>query len=210
MLLELTGRTALEWRRINFNAILKKKDWTLFLKELNEYITPTSFSQWHWLVALMGQLTGYNIKPPLFDQTMQTFGSNHPQMALVENNYAILCMTYKEWNTAIPPSIRANEINFNIVSNVFSMASESLKLKYIDKTELYRDILLSAVMGAKAEGDKISEALKWVMRMKGIVLDSMIGEREVIRRGLSPELTKIHEHLQQLARQLLLVRIQLV
>jgi CHAT domain-containing protein/tetratricopeptide (TPR) repeat protein len=180
-----------------FNARLEKKDWAYYLKGLNDDAYPAIVSKRAWANKGMEMMLR-----EAETQTSQTFGSKHPQMASATNNHAIFHITKKNWDLAIPASLRSNEINFNTVPSIFSMASESLKLKYIEKTELYRDILLSAVIGAKAKGESVSAALKWAMRMKGIVLESMIGEREVIRKGLNPELKKTYEHLQQIRQEL--------
>jgi len=180
-----------------FFSLLEKRDWAQYLAELNEDAYPAIIAQRTWAnqgMAAMVETAGI--------QTRQTFGDHHPQLAAAQGNIALMHLARKEWTQAIAPAVQANAINFQFLPSVFAMASERLKLMYMEKTEGYRDLLLSAVAGARPEGPELTEALQWAMRLKGIVLDAMLGEREALRKGLDPGLRDACDQLRQARQEL--------
>ncbi len=179
-------------------TLLEQKDWAAYLRELNDYAYPAIVARRGWFVKGMAGPLDLAVL-----QTRQAFGEHHPQMAAALANTALLDLVLKRWEQAVAPCVQANEIHFENLPAVFAMASEGLKLKYVEKTEGYRDLLLTAVVGeARADGPDVAVALKWALRMKGIVLDSMVGEREVQRRGLDPGLRTTYEQLRQARQEL--------
>lgn len=172
-----------------FQAILERDEWAQYLGELNDYVYPSILGGRTWAASLGGAL----LVQAAETQTRETFGAGHPQMAAALGNSCLYHIVRRAWDEAIPPAVRANEINYAHVPLVFALASERQKLRFAEQSEGYRDLLLSACIGAG--GKEAAEALRWTLRMKGIVLDSMIGERQVLRRGLAPELVPVQERL---------------
>jgi len=164
--------------------------------------TPQVLAWWiHYREFIL--LTNKAVMPHgLVAPPQKVFGPDHPEIATVFNNEALYEVHKKKYSAVIPNSKRAMEIIYKSISDVFVIASENLKLKFLAKNELYRDVLFSGILGDKPSAENTTVGLTWELRLKGMVLESMIGEREVFKKGLSPELRATYEELQQVRQEL--------
>ena|GEM_PF-3113153 len=127
----------------------------------------------------------------LYEQTVtlaqKAFGPENINTAILLNNLAELYLKMRRAELSLSFSQRAMDIAFKNTIDSFSIASETQKLDLVEKNKCYQDILLSTVSALSGNLDAVNSGLTSAFRFKGIVLEAMLGEQEVLRRGLSAE-----------------------
>ncbi len=116
-------------------------------------------------------------------------GDSHPDVAATLNNLAMLCAASSRENEALDLLKRAQEINDQLIRNVFSMTSESQRLGFVKTLRGDMDSFLSLVIQSLPNSPRaVTAGLDLVLKRKAIVAEAMANERDAVLGGQYPDL----------------------
>jgi CHAT domain-containing protein/tetratricopeptide (TPR) repeat protein len=116
-------------------------------------------------------------------------GEDHPDVAASLNNLAGLCAATSREGEALDLMKRAQNINDHLIRNIFSIASESQRLRYLSFLRGDMDAFLSLISRyMPSSPDAAGAGLDLVLKRKAIVAEAMAAERDAVLGGRYPEL----------------------
>ena len=145
------------------------------------------------LASLYSGMGRYAEAEPLYrralDMRTAVLGEDHPDVAVSLNSLAALCAATSREDEALALMKRAQNINDHLIRNVFTIASESQRLKYLSVLRGEMDSFLSLVSRHTPKSpDAAGAGLDLVLKRKAIVAEAMAAQRDAILGGRYPEL----------------------
>ncbi len=147
----------------------------------------------HNVAALHSSMGDFNEAEPLCREALgirqQALPPQHPDIAQSQYNLARLCAATDRADEAFELMCRASAIDDQMISQVFSIASESQRLSYVQELGGRLDGFLSLIVKHLPECRKaIHFGLDLVLRRKAILAEAMALQRDAIWRGKYPHL----------------------
>jgi CHAT domain-containing protein/tetratricopeptide (TPR) repeat protein len=145
------------------------------------------------LAALYFGMGKYTEAEPLYRQALDIrialLGEDHPDVGASLNSVAGLCAATSRENEALELMKLAQGINDRLIRNVFTMASEGQRLRYLSFLRGETDAYLSLISQYMPKSPDAARAgLDLVLKRKAIVAEAMAAERDAILGGRYPEL----------------------
>jgi len=155
----------------------------------------TSLNNLAGLYCTQGQ---YAQAEALYKRTLaideKAMGLDHPNVANDLNNLAELKSVQGRDDAALALNLRANAIHERLIDQVFSFSSEKGRFQFLNTLEGERDSFLT--LCAERLGTKGTEAgLSFLLRRKGIVLDSLVEDAKAARLSEVPALRELVKQL---------------
>lgn len=130
---------------------------------------------------------------PLFRRALairtSLLGDDHPDVAVSLNSLAALCAATAREGEALELMKQAQFINDHLIRNIFTIASESQRLRYLSILRGEMDSFLSLVSQHMPKSPAAAMAgLDLVLKRKSIVAEAMAAERDAILGGRYPDL----------------------
>ncbi|MGV7222670.1 MAG: CHAT domain-containing tetratricopeptide repeat protein, partial [Nitrospinales bacterium] len=152
------------------------------------------------LATLNINMGDFNRAESLYQRSLsikeETLGPDHPDVAVSLNNLATLEARSKNYPAALIYFWKALAIEEGNIQNIFSIATEEQKLKFIQKTSVGYQAALSLIHQQFPEDDSaVRFGLDLVLRRKGIVLDAQSRVLMSLKENMSPESLKDWEAL---------------
>ncbi|MCD4785833.1 MAG: tetratricopeptide repeat protein [Candidatus Eremiobacteraeota bacterium] len=154
-------------------------------------------------IALLYSTQGrYSEAEPLYKRAVEIYekalGKEHPSVATSLNNLAFLFVAVGRKADALPLMKKALSIDENVIRDVFTLASEREKFMFLATVQGKYECFMSLVcMEIKEKPDALISGMNAVLRRKGIVLESLMGERKTLMESGSPEVQKVYKKLYQ-------------
>ncbi|RPI23504.1 MAG: CHAT domain-containing protein, partial [Acidobacteria bacterium] len=147
----------------------------------------------HNVAALHTSMGHFDQAEPLCREAMemrrQTLPPHHPDIAQSLFSLARLCAATDRATDAFDLMQQASAIDDQMISQVFSIASESQRLSYIREFRGRLDAFLSLIVKHMPERQQaIHSGLDLVLRRKAILAEAMALQRDAIWRGKYPHL----------------------
>lgn len=147
----------------------------------------------HNLASLYHAMGRYGEAGPLYRQALEMrtalLGDFHPDTASSLNSLAALDASSSRYDEALELMKKAQDINDRLIRNVFSIASESLRLKYIAVLRGETDAFLSLVVRHLSQSPAaVTAGLDLMLKRKAIVAEATAAERDAILGGRYPDL----------------------
>lgn len=151
------------------------------------------------LAALYHGMGRYPEAEPLYRKALEirtaALGEDHPDVAVSLNGLAALCAATSREEEALELMKQAQGINDHLIRNIFTIASEKQRLRYLSILRGETDSFLSLVARLTPSSPAAAAAgLDLVLKRKAIVAEAMAAERDAILGGRYPELeSKLRE-----------------
>jgi tetratricopeptide (TPR) repeat protein len=117
----------------------------------------------------------------------KVLGPEHPDTANSLNNLAVLQGTANQNDEAYALFLRGLEVQNRAIANVFQIATEEQKLKFVQASSWGYEGLLSLIHRKfPADPEKVRAGLDAALSRKGIVFDAQARQNEVIAGSLDP------------------------
>jgi CHAT domain-containing protein len=126
----------------------------------------------------------------------ESLAPKHPDVAQGLNNLAQLRSAMGRDKEALELRMRANTIIEGLVTKVFSFSSEKERFQFLYTLEGDRSAFLT-LCGERLGADGADAGLSFLLRRKGIVLDSLVEDAEVARLSGDPALTALVTQLRE-------------
>jgi len=157
------------------------------------------------LAALYHRQGRYAQAEPLLKQALKSrekiLGPDHPAVAISLNSLAALKLAQGHEREALVLFLRGNAIHERLIDQVFSFSSEKGRFQFLYTLEGDRDSFLT--LCAERLGTEGTEAgLSFLLRRKGIVLDSLVEDAEAARLSKLPALRALVKRLRETKTQL--------
>ncbi len=145
------------------------------------------------LGALYHAMGKYGEAEPLYRQALEMrtalLGEYHPDVAASMNSLAALKAASSRYDDALKLMKQAQDINDRLIRNVFSIASENQRLKYISVLSGEMDAFLSLVANHLSKSPAaVTAGFDLVLKRKAIVAEAVAAERDAILGGRYPDL----------------------
>ncbi len=126
----------------------------------------------------------------------KALGQGHPAVGKTLIGLAVTHAAHQRYSAALGFCKHGLSLQENQIRNMFAIATEEQKLKYIHTIDSdYKSCLSLIHQYVKHERDVVRYALELVLRRKGIVFDAQAGAREALQGRLSGAARKEWEHL---------------
>ena len=143
------------------------------------------------LASLYRATGAYAKAEPLYQEALQilqkVFGPEHPNTATSLENLALLNFELGQIDEATALARQASAAELTIISKIFSFTSEEQRLAYLDIFSPYS--LFPFLKGSETD---LAAA---VLRYKGVVLDSIVEDRQLAEASQGSEDRKLVEQL---------------
>ncbi len=123
----------------------------------------------------------------------QTLGDDHPDVAQVLANLAVTCAATDRVDEALVLLDEVNEIDDRMLGEVFSIVSDSQRLRYLEILRGHLDKYLSVVLHrSSAEPDAVAAAFNLILKRKALASEALMAQREAMLKdryqALAPQL----------------------
>lgn len=133
----------------------------------------------------------------------EVLGSAHPDVATNLCNLAALKCSMNDPKQALQYLNDCFDVDQQTITDVFSGASERVKLTFLNTLDYRRDMMMSLIAGELAGNDvAIRSGLDVVLRRKGLVLDALGRERTALLSSDDPLSVQALERLRSVSSQL--------
>jgi CHAT domain-containing protein/tetratricopeptide (TPR) repeat protein len=145
-------------------------------------------------LAVLYRLQGISIKAePLFRRALalleKSLGPDHPEVAKCLMNLAILYGSLGEADKSLTYYKKLQQSRVHFIEYVFSYASESQKMRYIEKYPLVDQSLLSFAIMNNSDDSK-SCALEMMLKGKAAIIDALLAEKQIAYCSHSDQIRK--------------------
>jgi CHAT domain-containing protein/Flp pilus assembly protein TadD len=125
-----------------------------------------------------------------------TLGEAHPDIAIALNNLALLFAATGNTSQALDLMLEAAAVVDQLVGEIFSIASERRRLAYVEQIKWHVDSFLSLMVESQSPSQPmINACMDLVLKRKGIVIEALAAQRDVI---LDEEHQELEARLQEL------------
>ncbi len=140
---------------------------------------------------------------PLYRKALEMrtalLGEYHPDVAASLNSMAALKAASSRYDEALKLMTRSQDINDRLIRNIFSIASENQRLKYISVLSGEMDAFLSLIADhLSTSSSAVAAGFDLVLKRKAIVAEAMAAERDAILGGRYPDLEPVLRELRTL------------
>ncbi len=124
----------------------------------------------------------------------KSLGPSHPDVGATVRQLAEIKTAQGSLAEALELFQRANTIEERMIRDIFSFCSESERMNYQDAIAIHQDEFLSFCL-ERLGADGAGVALNYLLRRKGLVLDSIVEDAEFAQLSANPELKDILQQL---------------
>ncbi|HOX02579.1 MAG TPA: CHAT domain-containing protein [Candidatus Paceibacterota bacterium] len=121
----------------------------------------------------------------------------HPELVSLIWDLALCKMVQGNAREALELYCRANQMEDMLTREIFSFSSESERVAFRESTEVHQDEFLSFCLDTLGSAGA-ETALNYLLRRKGIVLDSMIEDVHAVQQSADPDCRDILRQLRSL------------
>jgi len=152
------------------------------------------------LAALYYSQGRYSEAEPIYKRALaireRVLGKEHPDVATNLNKLALLFVATGRREKAFPLMQRTLSIDEKVVDDVFKTSSEKQKFEFLATVQYKYEIFINLIVGELRENpDALTAGLDAVLRRKGIVLEAISRERDLILKSAKPEVRRTYKKL---------------
>jgi CHAT domain-containing protein len=126
----------------------------------------------------------------------RVLGEEHPDILLSVNSMAAVLAKLGDDQQTMALYRQGHTIEESLIENVFAVSSERERFAFLATQERERNAFLTFCV-ERMPGESAAEAIGYLLRRKGLVLDSLIGDADVARLSGDPELKDLVERQRQ-------------
>ena len=137
------------------------------------------------------------------DILRKVLGEEHPDLATILNNLALVSVATQRENEALAHMQQAAAIDDRMIGQVFSISSERQRMGYIGSIQGNVNAFLSLVFShLSASTEAVRAALDLVLRRKALGAEALAAQRDAVLGGKYPLLERSLQELTMLRTQI--------